>query len=120
LADLLILTADELKALNPLERQAARRAAREQPLMRLILRTVLQRGGPIPVEGIIAASPAARPDAIHDALVVLDDEDLIRVRAGQIDLAYPLSARRRRSSFDSPTARSDTPAARPTRSASRR
>jgi hypothetical protein len=89
---LLILTADELKALNPLERQAARRAAREQHLLRLILRTFLQGGGPIPVEDIIAASPAAQPDTIHDALVALDDEDLIRVRAGQIDLAYPFSA----------------------------
>ena len=92
MADLLILTADELKALNPLERQAARRAARQQPLMRLILRTFLQRGGPISVEDIITASRGARPDAIHDALVALDDEDLIRVRAGHIDLAYPFSA----------------------------
>src|SRR5262249_58286128 len=97
------MTADELKALNPLEREVARRAARQQPLMRLILRTFLQRGGPIPVEDIIAASRGARPDAIHDALVALDDEDLIRVRAGQIDLAYPFWPRRRRSSSDSPT-----------------
>ena len=87
----MILTADQLKSLSPLERQSARRAARQQPLMRLILRTFLQRGGPIPVEDIIAASPAA-PDALHDALVALDDEDLIRVRAGQIDIAYPFSA----------------------------
>jgi len=92
LANLLILTADELKALNPLERQAARRAARQQPLMRLVLRTFLRRGGPIPIEDIIAASPGARPDTLHDALVGLDDEDLIRMRAGQIDLAYPFSA----------------------------
>jgi hypothetical protein len=92
LADLLILTADELKALNPLERQAARRAARQKPLMRLILRTFLRQGGPIPVEDIIAESRGARSDAIHDALVAFDDEDLIRVRAGQIDLAYPFSA----------------------------
>jgi Alkylmercury lyase len=92
LATLVILTADELKALNPLERQAARRAARQQPLARLILRTFLQQGGPIPVEDIIAASPGARPDTLHDALVALDDEDLIRIRAGQIDLAYPFSA----------------------------
>jgi hypothetical protein len=49
------------KALNPLERQAARRAARQQPLARLILRTFLHQGGPIPVEDIIAASPGARP-----------------------------------------------------------
>jgi len=61
-------------------------------LMRLILRTFLQRGGPIPVDDIVTASPSARPDAIPDALVALDDEDLIRVRAGQIDLTYPFSA----------------------------
>ena len=92
MADLLILTANELKALNSLEWQAARRAARQQPLTRLILRIFLQQGGPIPVEEIIAASPGARPDALHDALIALDDEDLVRVRAGQIDLAYPFSA----------------------------
>jgi hypothetical protein len=92
LAILMILTADQLKALSPLERQAARRAARQQPLMRLILRTFLQRGGPIPVEDIIAASSGAAPDTLHDAFVALDDEDLIRVRAGQIDIAYPFSA----------------------------
>jgi len=91
LANLVILTAGELKALNPLERQAARRAARQQPLVRLILRTFLQRGGPIPVEDIIAASPDGHAAALHDALVALDDEDLIRVRAGQIDVAYPFS-----------------------------
>ena len=60
--------------------------------MRLILRTFLQRGGPIPVEDIIAASSGAAPDTLHDAFVALDDEDLIRVRAGQIDIAYPFSA----------------------------
>jgi Alkylmercury lyase/Bacterial regulatory proteins, gntR family len=92
LATLVILTAEELKALNPLDRQAARRAARQQPLARLILQTFLERGGPIPVEDIIAASLGARPDTLHDALVALDDEDLIRVRTGQIDLAYPFSA----------------------------
>jgi hypothetical protein len=90
-ANLVIMTADALKALEPLERQAARRAARQQPLVRLILRTFLQRGGPIPVETIVAAAPDADQAAIHDALVTLDDADLIRVRAGQIDMAYPFS-----------------------------
>lgn len=90
MANLMILTADELKTLNPLERQAARRAAREQPLVRLILKTFLERGGPIRVEDIIAASPDHAP-AFHDALIALDDDDLIRVRAGQIDIAYPFS-----------------------------
>ena len=62
MANLVILTADELKALDPLERQAARRAARQQPLVRLILRTFLQQGGPIPVEDIVAGSPGSRAD----------------------------------------------------------
>ncbi|MGH7309503.1 MAG: organomercurial lyase [Candidatus Rokuibacteriota bacterium] len=92
MANLVILTAEELKALNPLARQAARWAARQQPLVRLILRTFLEQGGPIPVEDVIAASPDGHVGMIHDALVALDDEDLIRVRAGQIDIAYPFSA----------------------------
>lgn len=91
MANLVILTADELKALHPLERQAARRAAREQPLAQLILRTFLQRGGSIPVENVIG-SPDSHTAAAYDALVALDNDDLIRVRAGQIDMAYPFSA----------------------------
>jgi hypothetical protein len=92
LANLVILTADELKALNPLERQAARRAARQEPLVRLILRAFLERGGPIPIGDIVGGSPGSRAQAVSAALVALDDEDLIRVRAGQIDVAYPFSS----------------------------
>ena len=91
MAELPILTADELKALNSLERQAARRAAREQPLAQLILRTFLERGGAIPVEDIIG-SPERDVDAAYDDLITLDDDDLIRIRAGRIDMAYPFSA----------------------------
>ncbi len=92
MAKLTILTADEFKTVDSLERQAARRAGRQQPLARLILQTFVHRGGPIPIEDIIAASPATSADATHDALAALDDDDLIRVRAGQIDIAYPFSA----------------------------
>lgn len=92
MANLVILTAEELKALNPLERQAARRAARQQPLTRLILRAFLERGGPLSLEDIVAASPDGQPGGLREALVALDDEDLIRVRADHIDLAYPFSA----------------------------
>jgi alkylmercury lyase-like protein len=92
LANLVIMTADELMATDSLERQAARRAARQQPLVRLIFRRFLDRGGPIPIEDIVAGSTDSRPEALRDAIVALDDEDLIRVRAGQIDIAYPFSA----------------------------
>jgi hypothetical protein len=74
-----------LKALTPLERQLARRAAREQPLARLILKTFLRRGGPIPVANIADGS-------LGGALAALDEQDVIRVHAGQIDVAYPFSA----------------------------
>ena len=89
MANLAILTAEELKALSPLERQVARRTARQQPLMQLILRIFLRDGGPIPVADITEAEPDAE---VESPLVTFDDEDIIRVRAGQIDLAYPFSA----------------------------
>ena len=92
MANLMILTAEELKALSPLQRQVARRAARQQPLLRLILRTFLERGGPIPVDDLASGWADCGRDALHDALIALDDDDLIRVRAGQIDIAYPFSA----------------------------
>lgn len=92
MADLVILTADELMALGSLQRQVARRTARQRPLVRLILQTFLQRGGPIPVEDIIAASRDTQVEATHDVLAALDDEDIIRVRAGHIDISYPFSA----------------------------
>ena len=120
MANLVILTAGELKALNPLERQAARRAARQQPLVRLILRTFLQRGGPIPVEDIIAASPDGHAAALHDALVALDDEDLIRVALVRSTSPTRSQARQRRFAWACQAGASATPVARPTRSASRR
>jgi alkylmercury lyase-like protein len=92
LADLVILTAEELKARSQAERQVARRAAREEPLVRQILRTFLERGGPIPIQDIAAASSGGSADAIHDALIALDDDDLIRIRAAHIDVAYPFAA----------------------------
>lgn len=92
MADLVILTAEELKLRSELDRQVARRAAREEPLVRLILRTFLERGGPILVQDIVDASPDRSEKAIHDALVALDDDDLVRVRAAHIDVAYPFSA----------------------------
>jgi len=92
MADLVILTAEELKARSQLERQVSRRAAREQPLVRLILRTFLEREGPLPIEDIVVASPVGAAEATHEALVALDEDDLIRVHAAHIDIAYPFSA----------------------------
>jgi len=87
-----IKTADELIALDLEARWKGRRAARETEVARRILRLFLDRGGPIPVEEIVATFPGGSTEAIHQALVALDDDDLIRVRDGHVDIAYPFSA----------------------------
>ncbi len=89
MASLEIKTADELIALDVEGRGRARRAGREALASRRILRIFLDRGGPIPVDEIVAAF---RDDPIHQALAALDNDDLIRIRDGQIDIAYPFSA----------------------------
>jgi hypothetical protein len=89
---LAIKTAEEFKTLDSLERQASRRADRETPLVQQILRLFVDGGGPIPVADIAAASRDSPAAAIHDTLGALDDADLVRVRDGYVDIAYPFSA----------------------------
>jgi hypothetical protein len=61
-------------------------------ILQRILRTFIDRGGPVPVEEIAAAFPDCPPETVWDKLVALDDEDLIQIRQGRVDIAYPLSA----------------------------
>ena len=91
MASLEIKTADELIALDE-GRRGTRRAAREAPASRRILQAFLDRGGPIPVDEIVAAFQDGAAGAIDQTLVALDDDDLIRIRDGRIDIAYPFSA----------------------------
>jgi len=88
-ASLEIKSADELIALDVEGRGRARRAGRETLASRRILRIFLDRGGPIPVDEIVAAF---QDGPNHQALAMLDDHDLIRIRDGHIDIAYPFSA----------------------------
>ena len=92
MASLVILTADELIALDLEGRGKARRVARETPTATRVLQTFLDRGGPIPVEEIVAGLHSDSAKAVHDGLIKLDDEDLIRISDGYVDLAYPFSA----------------------------
>ena len=91
MAILHILTADEFTDLDLEGRWRTRRVARETQISRRILRMFLDRGGPIPVQDIDSASKDS-PKAIHHILSVLDNDDLIRIREGQVDIAYPFSA----------------------------
>jgi hypothetical protein len=92
MASLVILTADELIALDVAGRGTARRTARETSTATRILETFLDRGGPIPVRDIVADLQRDSAGTVLDALVKLDDEDLIRISDGHVDLAYPFSA----------------------------
>lgn len=92
MADLVILTAEELIALDVEGRGRVRRTARETPTATRILRMFLNRGGPIPVGDILAELQRDGAEGFHDALAGLNDEDLIRISDGHVDLAYPFSA----------------------------
>ena len=92
MASLEIVTADELIALDVESRGTARRAARETPASTRVLRAFLDRGGPVPVNELTVGLPRDRAEAFREALVRLDDDDLIRIHDGYIDIAYPFSA----------------------------
>jgi len=91
MATLEIRTAEELADPALEARWAERRAARETDVLQRILRTFVERSGPIPVEEIIAAFHDRLSVSVHDALSALDADDLILVREGHVDIAYPFS-----------------------------
>ncbi len=92
MAELVVLSADELIALDIEGRGKARRTARETPTTIRVLRAFLDRGGPVPVDEIVAGLTQARAQAVREALAKLDDDDLVRIRDGHVDVAYPFSA----------------------------
>jgi len=92
MGNLVILTADELIALDVEGRGRARRAARESSTATRILQMFLDRSGPFPVGEIVARLQHGSAESVHDALAKLDDEDMIRISDGRVDLAYPFSA----------------------------
>jgi hypothetical protein len=72
-----VRTAAELIALDVEGRGAARRAARETPLLRYVLRAFVDRARPVQVGQILSAFPTQAPDTVRAALEKLDEEDLI-------------------------------------------
>ena len=87
-----IKTAEELGAAELEERWKGRRAGRETAIARRVLQLFVERGDPIPIEEVVAAFPDLPAEETRRTLVRLDDDDLIRIQAGQIDMAYPFSA----------------------------
>ena len=89
---LLIKSAAELVDPELVARWTTRRAARETEILQAILRAFVERPDPIVVEEIIQAFPERAPDESRAALTRLDKKDLIQIRDGHVDLAYPFSA----------------------------
>ncbi len=87
-----IKTADELVDPELEARWALRRAARQTDVLQQVLRSFVERGGPIRVEEIAVVLPDRAPEAGWDSLIKLDEDDLIEVRDGRIEIAYPFSA----------------------------
>src|SRR5438128_6815663 len=90
--DLQIKTADEFAAHDQESLWRVRRAARETAAFRRVLQLFVERGGPIPVEEIVAGLPDVGPEATRQALLALDPDDLIRIQNGKVDVAYPFTA----------------------------
>jgi alkylmercury lyase-like protein len=86
-----IRTAAELVDPELEARWTTRRAARETETLRAILRMFVERPDPIVVEEVIRAFPDRAPDETRAALTRLDEDDLIQIRDGRVDLAYPFS-----------------------------
>jgi hypothetical protein len=86
-----------IKTLNELmdpaaeARQAARRAARQNALLREVWRIFLARGTPIPIDRLLDEPTGLDPGAVGDELGRLDGEDLILLQDGLVRLAYPFS-----------------------------
>ncbi len=91
MATLEIKTAEELTDPTLEARWRARRAARETDVFQRILRTFVERGGPASIQDILLAFQDRPVQEIRDALAALDDDDVIRVREGRVDVAYPFS-----------------------------
>ncbi|PYM62024.1 MAG: hypothetical protein DMD79_11540 [Candidatus Rokuibacteriota bacterium] len=84
-------TIDELLDSAVAARQAARRAARDNNLLRQVWRVFVARGAPIPIEVLERELTAPARQTVRDGLARLDEDDLIMVQDGVVRLAYPLS-----------------------------
>lgn len=84
--------ANDLWDLERAARGAARRAARVDGVLPYVLRAFVERGGPVEVDAIVAAFPDRPRDDVLDTILVLDGRDLIHLRDGRVEVAYPFSA----------------------------
>lgn len=86
-----IKAADEFIDPELQARWALRRAARETHVLQRVLRSLVEHSGPIPVDEIVAGLPDHPAEAVRESLTKLDQDDLIRLEDGRVEIAYPFS-----------------------------
>ena len=87
-----IRRADELVDRELEARWAERRLGPQAKVLRWLLRTFAEHGGPVPVSTVEAAFPERSVTTVRDELATLDRADLILMAGHEIRLAYPFSA----------------------------
>ena len=87
-----IRTAAEVLTAERLAEWAARRAQRADPVLRAIWRELIERGGPVALEALIAGLPGLPPDVVRTRVTALDAADLIEREGDEVRLAYPFTA----------------------------
>ena len=86
-----IKTAAELVDPELEARWTTRRVARETGVLQAILRAFIERPDPIVVEEFFRVFPEQARNDTRAALRRLDEDDLIQICDGRVELAYPFS-----------------------------
>lgn len=87
-----IRTAAEILTPERAGEWAARRAQRDDPLLRAIWREFIAAGGPVTLEAAAWAVPGLVPEALRARATALDAADLIGLDGDRVTLAYPFTA----------------------------
>lgn len=87
-----IRTAAEILTPERAGEWAARRAQRDDPLLRAIWREFVTRGGPVSLEAASRDVPGLTPEGLRARAAALDAADLIQMDADRVTLAYPFTA----------------------------
>src|SRR5262245_23291165 len=87
-----IKTADELIDSTLEARWTERRHGPHAEVLRCVLRTFVELGGPVSVNTIVAAFPGWPAATVHGHLTALDEADLIVLADDTVHFAYPFSA----------------------------
>ena len=87
-----IRTAAEILTPERASEWAARRAQRDDPLLRTIWRQFIDVGGPVTLSAASVALPELAPETLRARAAALDAADLIGLEGDRVQLAYPFTA----------------------------